>query len=267
MKQNKIVYDAKVIIPLNRTTTFNDRLEQQSAYNTIVTNGCTAIMDGEECDKLVTVEDACLPIRVTMDPTGKDVGDDWSISSPIQENDFAPINRWWPKKWFVKQDGTLPKSIQLDLGYVVLNLEVINPDTEVVKATFADTIISQDFNSVTENTNVKGDDMFRRTKPVDVTPEVTPEETKVEQNNDKSDVIIIEPTIEQTKEDNMSENETTTTVEETTTPTTGKKKLSKKLKVGIIATAAAATIGAGVYAFLKIKAIKDGESCDEVVAE
>ena len=143
-KNTRIKYDAYVIIPKNRTTTFSDRLEQQMAYNAIVTNGYCVDMDGVECDKIVTFEDSCLPIRICIDRTGKDIADDWNLGSPIQEIGFDCIIRWWPKKWFMKPNGTLPEKVLLHYGPVDIDLTVINPDEEIIKDSFADTIISQD---------------------------------------------------------------------------------------------------------------------------
>lgn len=260
-KNTRIKYDAYVIIPKNRTTTFSDRLEQQMAYNAIVTNGYCVDMDGIECDKIVTFEDSCLPIRICIDRTGKDIADDWNLGSPIQEIGFDCIIRWWPKKWFMKPNGTLPEKVLLHYGPVDIDLTVINPDEEIVKDSFADTIISQDSQLVQPNNSVTKDMggeeiMFKKNR--------IKEEVISENKINTVDEAVIDTTKAEEEDTNMptSENATevaaTQTQSETTEATPKVKKGFKNSKLGkgvaacaIIATAAG--IGFGIWKLISLK--------------
>lgn len=263
-KNTRIKYDAYVIIPKNRTTTFSDRLEQQAAYNAIVTNGYCVDMDGVECDKIVTFEDSCLPIRICMDRTGKDTADDWNLGSPIQEIGFDCIIRWWPKKWFMKPNGTLPEKVLLHYGPVDIDLTVINPDEEVVKDSFADTIISQDGQLVQPNNSVTkdmgGEDiMFKKNK---IKEEVTAEVTTENEIN-TADEAVIDTTKAEEEDTTMPSTENATEVAATqtqpeTTEATPKAKGFKNSKLGkgvaacaIIVTAAG--IGLGIWKLISLK--------------
>lgn len=255
-KNSRIKYDAYVIIPKNRTTTFSDRLEQQMAYNAIVTNGYCVDMDGVECDKIVTFEDSCLPIRICLDRTGKDIADDWNLGSPIQEIGFDCIIRWWPKKWFMKPNGTLPEKVLLHYGPVDIDLTVINPDEEVIKDSFADTIISQDGQLVQPNNSVNmGEEiMFKKNKIKEVVTEVT-----TENEINTADEAVIDTTKAEEEDTTMPESENITEVAAATqSETTEAKKGFKNPKLGkgvavcaIVATAAG--IGFGVWKLISLK--------------
>lgn len=257
-KNARIKYDAYVIIPKNRTTTFSDRLEQQMAYNAIVTNGYCVDMDGVECDKIVTFEDSCLPIRVCMDRTGKDIADDWNLGSPIQEIGFDCVIRWWPKKWFMKPNGTLPEKVLIHYGPVDIDLTVINPDEEVIKDSFADTIISQDGQLVQPNNsiNVGGEIMFKKNRIKEEVTEVTENEINA------AEEAVIDTTKAEEEDTTMPESENiavaAATQPETTEATPKAKKGFKNSKLGkgvavcaIVATAAG--IGFGVWKLISLK--------------
>jgi len=277
MGEGRINYSAYCIIPKNRTTTFGDRLEQQNAYKLIVSNGYSVEMDGKECDKSITFEDSCLPIRVTLDRTGEDLGDDWSISSPIIELRFESIVRWWPKKWFIKSDGSLPRNITIHYGEIDICLDVINPEEKIVHDSFAETIISQDHDSAVIDNTIKhmGGEavMFKKKKPTVEVEE--PIEPKIEFETSATDVAK-ENTLPNQEENRMATEATTqnvvkenplssqeerkmtegTTTEETPAP--AKKGLSKKVKVTIAVCTGLAAVGVGVFGFFKLRSLKNG---------
>ena len=272
-QSSRIKYDAFCIIPKNRTTTFGDRLEQQSAYNSIVTNGYSVEMDGEECDKIVTYEDSCLPIRVTMDRTGENLGDDWSLSSPIVEREFYGIPRWWPKKWFIKPDGSLPNNVVIHYGDIDINLTVINPSEKIVHDSFAETIISQDHDSAVIDNTIKemgGTVVFKKKKiavDIEAEPTVSPI-IEFQETSETSETTNIENPI---KEEKMEMEETTTTTtttpettqEQETTTIVEKKNLSKKAKITIGVCTGLVLIGGGILGFLKLRSLRNCEASAE----
>ena len=165
----KIVYDTWGIVPKNKCSKFGETAETASAYNLIVTNGYW-VSEEDKQFKQVKYDDLCVPVRFTLDKTGKDLGDDWTISSPIPELEFRSINRFWPKDWFINTDGTLKKKITVHYGPVDINVDIIDVDEKVLKGTFDDVILPSDnkidvgiIDEMIENINEQKEDniMFR----------------------------------------------------------------------------------------------------------
>ena len=260
-KHNRSInYDAYVIIPKNRTTTFDDRAEQQSSLNSIITNGYWVTKDGVDMEKLVQYNDSCLPIRVLNDPTGTDLGDDWSIASPVTEIGFAAIVRWWPKKWFINSDGSLPSMVTIHYGGIDINCTVLNPDSETVGKSFEDTIISQDHDAMTSAIDLsidklkKENNMFKRKLTVQEEQNAIPEEEiKVVDAPRTEEEELPENTFTEAKKEDetMAEGTTETTTTEVAETTTAKKsnKGATVLKVlGVLGVAAG--LGFGIYKFV-----------------
>jgi len=150
------VYDAYVIVPLRKQMCFKDSylskdaLEHMKEWNvSAVHDMCDMHDDGnmEKCRNIdtVTESDTVIPIRITMDVTGEDFSDDWIVASPIIELNFNPINRWWPKDWFIDENDRPYDNIRIKYKEnVVLNLKYIKVRQEIINESFIDVITPTD---------------------------------------------------------------------------------------------------------------------------
>ena len=149
------VYDAYVIVPLRKQMCFKDSylskdaLEHMKEWNVSAEVERDTRDDGntEKCRNIdiVTESDTVIPIRITMDVTGEDFSDDWIVASPIIELNFNPINRWWPKDWFIDENDRPYDNIRINYKEnIVLNLKYIKVRQEVINESFIDVITPTD---------------------------------------------------------------------------------------------------------------------------
>jgi len=189
------IYDAFAIVPpLNKSMRFDDSyLSKESLENMKEwgVSACTLQDDNGEakpCRDIDTVTDAdtVIPIRITMDITGNDFSDDWTVASPIIELDFSPINRWWPREWFIDDNGQPFNNVRINYKGIVLNLKYIEVDANIVDESFIDVItptddllndnkcLMQDQIKVKEGDN----NMFGKNKNIEVEGQIQSEETE-----------------------------------------------------------------------------------------
>lgn len=147
------IYDAFVIVPLRKQMCFKDSylskdaLEHMKEWNVSAEHDTHDDGNIEKCRNIdtVTESDTVIPIRITMDVTGEDFSDDWIVASPIIELDFNPINRWWPKDWFIDENDRPYDNIRINYKEnVVLNLKYVKVRQEVINESFIDVITPTD---------------------------------------------------------------------------------------------------------------------------
>lgn len=147
------VYDAYVIVPLRKQMCFKDSylskdaLEHMKEWNVSAEHDTRDDGNTEKCRNIdtVTESDTVIPIRITMDVTGEDFSDDWIVASPIIELNFNPINRWWPKDWFIDENDRPYDNIRINYKEnVVLNLKYVKVRQEVINESFIDVITPTD---------------------------------------------------------------------------------------------------------------------------
>lgn len=147
------IYDAFVIVPLRKQMCFKDSylskdaLEHMKEWNVSAEHDTHDDSNTKKCRNIdtVTESDTVIPIRITMDVTGEDFSDDWIVASPIIELDFNPINRWWPKDWFIDENGQPYDNIRIKYKEnVVLNLKYIKVRQEIINESFIDVITPTD---------------------------------------------------------------------------------------------------------------------------
>ena len=147
------VYDAYVIVPLRKQMCFKDSylskdaLEHMKEWNVSAEHDTRDDSNTEKCRNIdtVTESDTVIPIRITMDVTGEDFSDDWIVASPIIELNFNPINRWWPKDWFIDKNDRPYDNIRINYKEnIVLNLKYIKVRQEVINESFIDVITPTD---------------------------------------------------------------------------------------------------------------------------
>ena len=147
------IYDAFVIVPLRKQMCFKDSylskdaLEHMKEWNVSAEHDTHNDSNAEKCRNIdtVTESDTVIPIRITMDVTGEDFSDDWIVASPIIELDFNPINRWWPKDWFIDENDQPYDNIRIKYKEnVVLNLKYIKVRQEIINESFIDVITPTD---------------------------------------------------------------------------------------------------------------------------
>ena len=149
------IYDAYVIVPLRKQMCFRDSYLSKDALEHMKEWNVSAEVERDTHDDIsakkcrsidtVTESDTVIPIRITMDVTGEDFSDDWIVASPIIELDFNPINRWWPKDWFIDENGQPYDNIRINYKEnVVLNLKYIKVRQEIINESFIDVITPTD---------------------------------------------------------------------------------------------------------------------------
>lgn len=147
------VYDAYVIVPLRKQMCFKDSylskdaLEHMKEWNVSAEHDTRDDGNTEKCRNIdtVTESDTVIPIRITMDVTGEDFSDDWIVASPIIELNFNPINRWWPKDWFIDENDRPYDNIRINYKEnIMLNLKYIKVRQEVINESFIDVITPTD---------------------------------------------------------------------------------------------------------------------------
>lgn len=149
------IYDAFVIVPLRKQMCFKDSYLSKDALEHMKEWNVSAEVERDAHDNIsakkcrnidtVTESDTVIPIRITMDVTGEDFSDDWIVASPIIELDFNPINRWWPKDWFIDENGRPYDNIRINYKEnVVLNLKYIKVRQEIINESFIDVITPTD---------------------------------------------------------------------------------------------------------------------------
>ena len=149
------VYDAYVIVPLRKQMCFKDSYLSKDALEHMKEWNVSAEVERDTHDNIsakkcrnidtVTESDTVIPIRITLDVTGEDFSDDWIVASPIIELDFNPINRWWPKDWFIDENGQPYDNIRINYKEnVVLNLKYIKVRQEIINESCIDVITPTD---------------------------------------------------------------------------------------------------------------------------
>ena len=256
----KIVYDAYCVVAKNKSCVYKDRMECVGAFNQMAMN---AVNNPASTDA-VSFDDVAVPVRIMLDPTGKDMGDDWTISSCIPELDYAAIMRWWPKSWLVKPDGTLVEKLEVSYGPVDLHLTVVDVEPSVMEDSFSDVILPED--DVVESVIQQENDMFKKksivktqendmgkAKDENLTPEVIDQ-------IDEVDAPAEQP------EDHQAPEVPATPVNTDTDAVNAyhakHDKLKRGLKGGLI-VAGAFAIGFGIYKIVSIVRAANGDTAAE----
>lgn len=255
----KIVYDAYCVVAKNKSCAYKDRMECVGSYNQMAMN----TVSNPASTGAVSFDDVAVPVRIMLDPTGKDMGDDWTISSCVPELDYAAIMRWWPKSWFVKPDGTLVEKLEVSYGPIDLHLTVVDVEPSVMEDSFSDVILPED--DIVESVIQQENDMFKK-KSIVKTQENDMGKTKAvgfdKDENLTSEVIDQIDEVE-APEDHQAPEVPATPVNTDTDAVNAyhakHDKLKRGLKAGLI-VAAAGALGFGIYKIVSIVRAADG--CD-----
>lgn len=271
-------YDAYCIVPLNKVMRFCDTYISDVALMDLQNMDCKAFNGDDdttfnECRDIESFKntDSVVPIRIMMDVTGLDFSDDWTVASPIKELEFGPVNRWWPKEWFISNQNKPFKQVRIEYKNIVLNLKLITVSDDVLNESFIDVITPTDMLSddisIAQNSvvKVKGDNntmAFGKKQSANIKIEgkiEEPTEKEIEVSVSESPVSEIINTEIPSVNDIVVEEEPETSAAKPTKKIS--KSAAKKVLIAAGVTTAVAAAGVGVY--FGVRAIinkRNGES-------
>lgn len=277
-------YDAFCIVPLNKVMRFCDTYISDVALMDLQNIDCKAFNGDDdtahECRDIESFKntDSVVPIRIMTDVTGLDFSDDWTVASPIKELEFGPVNRWWPKEWFISNQNKPFKWVRIEYKDIVLNLKLITVSDDVLNESFIDVItpidmLSDDV-SIAQNSVVKGDNTMAFGKKSNIKIEGQIEEPTAEIEVPAGS----EPTVEIENSANTPNSESSedkkihldlNDVEIIDVDLKPKKKISKSAakKVLIAAGVTTAVAAAGVGVYFGVRAIINKRNGESVTAE